>query len=629
MCGICGFVSSNNPSFFGGDILKRMLAVIRHRGPDDEGSLIDGNAAFGAKRLKVIDLISGHQPIHDEKKRFWVVLNGEIYNYQELRRQLREKGHVFYTDTDTEVIAHLFEDHGCDCASRLEGMFAFAVWDSRERRFFLCRDRFGIKPLYYSVVLGSFVFASEPKALLEFPGVSRQIDLTGLDEYFTFEYVPAPRSIFKDIRKLPAGCQLTYQGSEIKVDKYWDIDLFAKSRFLNEPQAVDGLLSLLTDSVRKYLRSDVPAGVFLSGGIDSGLITALSSGFAGGNGLKTFSIGFEDDSFDESCYFRQVAQLYRTRHFHRVFNCRDLISLIPEATGLLDEPLADASFFPTYLLSRFARQNITVALSGEGGDELFAGYPTYQAHRLAGYYNRVPAFLRNRIDKLAGLLPVSMRNFSFDFKAKRFVSAYSLPAGKRHIAWMGSFMPADKAGLYTAALKERLPEEGAAERVINDYMAGCSQAELLDRMQYLDIKTYLQDGLLVKTDRASMANSLEARLPYLDHRLVEFVFRLPQQMRLRGFGSKYILKKAAVPFLPAGIVNRRKKGFGVPIGSWIRKDFKRLILDFLDADKIKKQGLLDCGYVNGLLDRHFRGKADNRKKIWTIFMFELWASKYL
>jgi asparagine synthase (glutamine-hydrolysing) len=629
MCGICGFVSSNNYSLSGGDILKRMLASIRHRGPDDEGSLIDGNFVFGVKRLSVIDLVSGHQPIHDEKKRFWAVSNGEIYNYRELRGSLREKGHVFYTNTDTEVIVHLFEEYGRDCASRMEGMFAFAVWDSMEKELFLCRDRFGIKPLYYSSLPSGFVFASEPKAILEFPGVSREIDLASLDEYFTFEYVPAPRSIFKDIRKLPAACQLTFKSGGIKINKYWDIDLSVKDHSMSESRASDGILALLTDSLRKYLRSDVPSGVFLSGGIDSGLIAALSSGLARGNDLKTFSIGFEDDSFDESSYSRRVARLYRTRHFNQIFNCQDLISLVPEAAGFLDEPLADASFFPTYLLSRFARKDITVALSGDGGDELFAGYPTYQAHKLAGYYNRVPALLRGRLDSLARILPVSMRNFSFDFKAKKFVSAYSLPEGKRHIAWMGSFMPGDKALLYTGSLKAGIPDAGAAERVINDYLAGCGQAELLDRMQYLDMKTYLQDDILVKTDRASMANSLEIRLPYLDHRLVEFVFSLPQRMRLKGFDSKYILKKAAGPFLPAGILNRRKKGFGVPIASWIRGDFKELILDLLNEDKIRKQGLLDHGYVSGLLDQHFRGKADNRKKIWTIFMFELWAGQYL
>ena len=629
MCGICGFVSANNLSMANGDIISGMLSSIRHRGPDDEGVFVDGNAAIAVKRLSIIDLVSGHQPIHDENKRFWVCANAEIYNYLELREQLREKGHRFYTNTDTEVIAHLFEEYGPDCARELEGMFAFAVWDSQKKELFLCRDRFGMKPLYYSSACGSLIFASEPKAILKFPGVSRGIDPVALDEYLTFEYVPATRSIFRDIRKLPAGCRMVYKNRDIKISRYWDIDLAARNTAITEAQAREELLARLKDSVRKHLRSDVSLGVFLSGGIDSGLVTALSCGFLPAEKLKTFSIGFAEDSFDESDYIRRVCELYQTRHYHQVFTCRDLIGLIPEAAGFLDEPLADASFFPTYMLSKFARRNITVALSGDGGDELFAGYPTYQAHKLAGYYNRIPAFLRKGLDNIAGGLPVSMRNFSFDFKAKKFISAYSLTAHKRHIAWMGAFMEEDKAALYSGLMKEQRFAEDAASRVIKDYLPAAREPGSLDSMQYLDIKTYLQDDILVKTDRASMANSLEVRLPYLDHRLVEFVFSLPEHLRLRGLESKHILKKIAAPFLPAGIIKRGKKGFGVPIGSWIRSDFKELILDHLSEDKIRRQGLFDPGCVKGILDQHFRKKADNRKKIWTILMFELWAETYL
>jgi asparagine synthase (glutamine-hydrolysing) len=604
-----------------------MIKVLTHRGPDDTGAFIENNAALGVTRLSIIDLAGGHQPIHNEDKTIWLACNGEIYNFMELREYLSKKGHIFYTKTDTEVIVHLYEEYGHDSLNKLKGMFAFAVFDQKKKELFIARDRFGIKPLYYCADGSQLIFASEIKSILQFPGFKRELDLAALDQYLTFEYVPSPRSIFKNIKKLPAAHYLVYREKNINVSKYWDIGFPQIRASVDKKDAKEKLAGLLNTVIKRHLVSDVPLGVFLSGGIDSSTITALSSRLSN-NGIKTFSIGFKEDSFDESEYALKVSGLYNTEHYHRIFEINDLLRIIPKAAYYLDEPLADASFFPTYLLSNFARQKVTVALSGEGGDEIFAGYPTYQAHKLAGFYKYIPAYIRNNlINKVINKLPVSTDNFSLDFKAKKFVSSLLSDALLRHIYWMGSFNLQDKIALYSSSPKEALMADNPDD-LLKPYRIYSKNHCELDLYQYLDIKTYLQDDLLVKADRASMANSLEVRVPYLDHELAEFAFSLPPSLRLKNLNTKYILKETAGDLLPQDIINRQKKGFGAPIAAWIKDGFKEVILDNLAKDKIKKEGFFNYSYIERLLKEHFDNKADNRKKIWTIFMFELWLKEY-
>lgn len=627
MCGICGFISLKIKPINKPGIIKKMLGVISHRGPDDEGAFAENHAALGVRRLSIIDLNTGHQPIHNEDSSLWIVHNGEIYNFPELREFLIKKGHVFYTKSDTEVIIHLYEEYGYECLSKLYGMFAFAIWDKKKNELFIARDRFGIKPLYYSDFDAQLLFASEAKSILQFPGFNKGLDLAALDQYLTFEYVPSPRSIFQKIRKLQPGHYLIYKNQNVHIRKYWDIGVIKAENFLKEIEAEEKLLGLLKNSVKRHLISDVPIGVFLSGGIDSSFITALASNFSNG-GIKTFSIGFKDDSFDESRYIKQVAHICGSRHYHRIFDLKDLCDLIPKTAGFLDEPLADASFFPAFLLAKSARQEVTVALSGEGGDELFAGYPTYQAHKFAKYYRMIPLAVReNIIKRIVMNLPVSMKNFSFDFKAKRFVLSVDLPFELRHIYWMGAFNQQDKALLYGPALKQLVNSKNINEVLNNCFSIFQADGEL-NKLQYLDIKTYLEGGLLTKSDRASMINSLEMRVPYLDHKLVEFMFSLPPALRLNNFKSKYILKNTARNILPKNIINRRKKGFGIPLAFWINDKLKSLILDVLAKDKIKKEGLFNYRFIEVLLKRHFSNKEDNHKRIWTLFMFELWLEEY-
>ena len=605
-----------------------MVKALAHRGPDDTGVFIENDVALGVTRLSIIDLAGGHQPLHNEDKTIWLVCNGEIYNFMELREYLSKKGHVFYTKTDTEVIVHLYEEYGDGCLNKLKGMFAFAIFNQKKKELFIARDRFGIKPLYYYADNSQLIFASEIKSILQFPDFKRDLDLIALDQYFTFEYVPAPRSIFRNIKKLPAAHYLTYREKNINVSKYWDIDFSQSQVLLDEREAKDKLAGLLNTVIKRHLISDVPLGVFLSGGIDSSTITALSSRLSNKR-IKTFSIGFKENSFDESEYALKVSALYNTSHHHHIFEISDLLRIIPKAMYYLDEPLADASFFPTYLLSNFARQNVTVVLSGEGGDEIFAGYPTYQAHKLAEFYKYIPEYIRNNlINKVINRLPVSVDNFSLDFKAKKFISFLSSDAALRHIYWMGSFNFQDRVKLYSPSPREALMADNLYD-TLSAYLLQSKNCCELDLFQYLDIKTYLQDDLLVKADRAGMANSLEIRVPYLDHELVEFVFSLSPRLRLKNLNTKYILKEIARDFLPRDIIKRQKKGFGIPIASWIKNDFKEVILDALGKDKIKKEGFFNYAYIEKLLREHFANKTDNRKKIWTLFMFELWLKEYL
>ncbi len=626
MCGIVGNVLARADRAPDPAVLTRMNERLTHRGPDDEGVLVQGPAGLAMRRLKIIDLATGHQPMAGEAGRVWIVYNGEIYNYQELRETLARRGHAFTTRSDTEVVVHAYEERGLAALDDLEGMFAFALWDAPARTLVLARDRLGIKPLYYAVRPDQIVFASELRALLEHPAVDRTLDLTALSRYLAHEYVPAPHSIFRAIKKLPAGHWLTYSEGRVKIEPYWDVH-FGRAQAIGEIEAVEALRAVLDLSVRQHLVSDVPLGVFLSGGIDSSTVAAFAARHFGGR-LKTFSIGFDDSSFDETAHARRVARTLDTDHHEEVLGPRAALDLVARLPDLLDEPLGDASLLPTYLLSRFARRAVTVALSGDGGDELFAGYPTYQAHRLARALELVPRWVRHRLVRPAvERLPVSLDDLSLDFRLKRFVEGMDFAPVERHAAWLGSFTPAEQGGLLTADALARLPGP-PSYAAFHEMLAHAPSASGLERMLYLDLKGYLGEGVLTKVDRASMACSLEVRVPLLDRRVVELAASLPIRLKLRGLTTKYVLKRTLAGMLPREILARPKKGFGVPLARWFRADLAPLLRDLCAPDVIRRAGLFRPDTVERLLTEHAAGRRDHRKKLYTLLAFQLWASRY-
>lgn len=603
-----------------------------HRGPDDDGLLFREGVGLAMRRLSIIDVEGGHQPLSNEDRTVWIVLNGEIYNHPELREQLLARGHVFRSHSDAETVVHAYEEWGEDCVPRLNAMFAFAIWDSRRELLLLARDRMGIKPLHYFEDGGRFLFASEIKALLRDPRVPKSVDLAALRDYLAYEYVPTPRSMVGGVRKLPPGHTLTWQKADgrIRLRQYWDADL-SLSEHAGEPRTLDEhgseLRRLLKESVRRELLSDVPLGVFLSGGIDSSAIAATMAELTPGN-VKSFSIAFADSSFDESGYARQVAKHLGTDHHELILEPHLLTDLVPKITALLDEPLADASIIPTYLLSQFARRSVKVALGGDGGDELFAGYPTLQAHRLAGYYDRLPGFLRSRLVPAAvNLLPVNRDNLSFDFRAKRFVLGTGRPLAERHGRWLGSFTSEAIADLLTPEVAAELRRLDAPD-VAAAHLAAQAARLPLNQVLYLDMKLYLENDILVKLDRASMMASLEARVPLLNVEFVEYANMLPINLKLRGFRSKFLFKRALRPLLPRAIIERPKKGFGIPIAKWFRGPLREQLLETLGEDRIRREGFFNSAAVQALIGDHLSGRRDNRKQLWTLFVFERWLETY-
>ncbi|HEV2476012.1 MAG TPA: asparagine synthase (glutamine-hydrolyzing), partial [Candidatus Dormibacteraeota bacterium] len=546
MCGICG-VAGGHPAR-GRELVQAMCAAMEHRGPDDEGFGTNDQVVLGMRRLSIIDVGGGHQPMANEDSTVWVVQNGEIYNHLELRGQLIAHGHVFRTQSDTEVLVHGYEQWGQAMVERLNGMFAFAVHDLRAGTVLLARDRMGIKPLHYAIDGDRLVFASELKALLRDPALRRGVDPAALDDYLTYEFVPSPRTIVRGISKLRPGHTLTWSIRErsARVERYWAPQLNAGDGRHDLDHESSRLLECLRESVRKELNSDVPLGVFLSGGIDSSAVAAMMTQL--GVEVKTFSVGFAERSFDESGYAREVARHLGTDHHEVTLEPAAMLELIPKLPQLLDEPLGDASIIPTYLLSEFTRRHVKVALGGDGGDELFAGYPTLQAHRLAGYYTRLPRLLRGGlVEPVVRRLPVSRDNLSFDFRAKRFIAGAELPVAERHLTWMGSFPPRGVS----------LEDEQAS-------------LDPLNQVLMRDMRYYLEGDILVKLDRASMMASLEARVPLLNNDFVGYATSLPLNMKLRGMRSKFLLKRALRGVLPDRILNRPKKGFGIPVADWFR-----------------------------------------------------------
>lgn len=629
MCGIYGYVSLGGA----GDLqtLRRMGAALRHRGPDDQGEVVrdDGDiwVGLGHQRLSIMDLSqAAKQPLVNEDQSAWITCNGEIYNFKELREELIRKGHRFTCRSDSEVILHLYEEMGERCVERLDGMFAFALWDGKRRSLFLARDRLGKKPLHYFAFPGGLVFSSEIKGLLKHPKVERRLDFKSLSKYLSYEYVPCPDTIFESVKKLEPGHYLSYRQGTVKKVKYWDfpLDEYAVAD-RSEERYTDELIELLDRAVRCRLVADVPVGLFLSGGVDSGLVAALAA--KSNRDLECFSIGFTDPSFDESPYATQVARALGLRSNLTLFRDEDMLQVVERLPDILDEPLADPSILPLAVLSRFAANKFKVVLSGDGGDEIFAGYQTFQAHQLAAYYQALPAIARSALNRIVASLPVSHRYLSLDFKLKQFLKGVGAAPDIRFFLWRGAFSDLEKRELLRPDLRQALQNHDPYED-IHRYVSESGLTQELEKLLYLSAKLYLQDNNLVTVDRASMASGLEIRSPLLDHHLVEFVSRLPMEFKLRRFATKYLLKKAAERYLPRKLVYRRKQGFGVPLSEWLTGKLKDFMLDYLNESRIRRQGFFDYPVIKRLIDQHLDKRKDNRESLWTLLVFQAWYERY-
>jgi asparagine synthase (glutamine-hydrolysing) len=615
MCGICGIAGP------GADVeaVRRMNARLVHRGPDSDGTFAGDGVALAMRRLSIIDLEHGDQPIANEDGSIVVVQNGEIYNHRELRRELERRGHRFRTASDTEVLVHLYEQHGEGFAERLRGMFAIALWDARERRLVLARDRFGIKPLYYRHLDGTLSFASELKALMLQPGFSRQIDPCAVAAFLAFNSIPAPLTIFAEARKLPAGTLAVWRDGELSRRRYARPAPVPADEVRRRPvgELASELREALRGSVRAHLVADVPVGVLLSGGVDSAGIVALAAGEQA-EPVKTFSVGFEEASFDELERARLVAGRYGTEH-HEIVLRPDAVELFPKLVEVFDEPFGDSSALPTYLVSELAAGEVKVALSGEGGDELFGGYYTYVADLLAARVGRLAALAA----PLAELLPSSDAKVSFDYKAKRFARGAGLPPLERHHAWKEIFSRQAQAAL----LGGRDPGWDPVDLYRERY-AETAGAEPLARLQDVDLGIYLVDDLLVKTDRSSMAHSLELRVPFLDNEVAATALGLATPLKVRGTAKKRLLRRALAPLLPRDVLKGPKQGFSIPVAAWLRGPLRAFARETLSAATLSRQGWLDPAVVDRLLDDHCAGREDLSRQLWGLMAFTLWFDRY-
>ena len=628
MCGIAGFVV-NRVRDGRREILRRMTATLRHRGPDDEGAYVDGQVALGARRLAVIDLATGQQPIANEDGTIRVVLNGEIYNFADLRGRLERRGHRFSTRSDAEVIVHAYEEAGEACVRDLDGMFAFALWDASRQTLLLARDRMGEKPLYYYAGPDAFVFGSELRALLQHPDVPRTLSLESLSRYLLFECIPAPHSILADVAKLPSGHTLVVSpGDKPRLARYWEMR-FLPDDSLGEAEWREQLRAQLAASVKSRLVSDVPLGVFVSGGVDSGTIAALAARSSGLRPLRTFSVGFEESTYDERLFARQVAEHCGTEHHAIVFSAREALELMEPVGALLDEPLGDASFLPRYALARAARGTVTVVLGGDGGDEMFCGYPTFLADRPARWLRRLlPPAGQRAMRAIVEQLPPSPRYGSVDFLLKRFVRGLPYEPEVRTQLLLGGLTPPEQARLLSQAVQRALDAfDPYAEltRTIED----TSLRDPFERMIYQHCRFYLADQTLVATDRSTMAAALEVRAPFLDPALVELACRIPTRFKVRAGTTKYLLKRAVDDLLPGAIVTRRKQGLGVPVAAWLRGPLRNVLQERLAPARVARRGLFEPATVARSIGEHLAGHRNHGKILWTLLMFDAWCDHYL
>ena len=627
MCGITGQLNFDVDRPVHRDDLAAMVQTLVHRGPDGAGYHLNGNAGLGMRRLAVIDLDTGEQPIYNEDRTVMTVFNGEIYNYRELRRDLQQRGHHFYTESDTEVIVHLYEEYGVDFPQRLNGMFAIALWDERRQRLLLTRDHLGIKPLYYALLPDRLLFASELKALRA-ADLPLTVDLEALSIYLSLLYIPAPHTIYREVRKLNPAETLVWEQGQATLRTYWDLaDLAAapgEERHRSQSALQEEFRNLLRDAVGRQLIADVPLGIFLSGGLDSSAVVAFARQNHSGR-LRTFAIGFDDPSYDETAYARIVADHFQTDHTELIVR-PDAAGLAHRLVAAFDEPFADSSAIPAYYLCELARRDVTVALGGDGGDELFAGYLTYQADKLARIYDRLPGLVSRRLlPAVVSHLPVSHEKISFDFKARRFINHALLEPDHRHYAWKAFFSPELKRDLLRPELAEDLNGHLDGYAPYRRHLHDAHHLDDLSRFQYADTKVYLPGDNLTKMDRVSMVHSLEVRVPLLDPRLVEFAFRLPPKMRMPGLKLKHFLRESMRGILPDEILRRRKRGFNVPMARWLKDDLRPLVDGYLSPETVRRQGYFEPEVVTALVQDHVEGRVDYSRNLWALLMFNLWV----
>jgi len=624
MCGIAGHVGATSP-----ELLPTMLGLLKHRGPDDSGIHAAGDVGLGMTRLAIIDLVTGRQPMSDETGRYWVVFNGEIYNFRQLRAELMTAGRRFRTRSDTEVILHAYAVHGEACVERLAGMFAFAIWDDAERRLFIARDRLGKKPLYYWHRDRLFLFASEPKALLCHPAVTRSVDWTALHHYLAFGYTPARRSIFDSIQKLPPAHTATLAGGRLTQRRYWDlprVTASAGTRVTTAESAV-AVRAALRDAVRLRLESDVPLGVFLSGGVDSSAVVASMREVTSGR-IATFSVGFgrAAPSYDELPYARLVAQRFATDHHEEILE-PDVRAILPDIVRAFDEPFADSSAIPTYVVAQATARHVKVALSGIGGDETFGGYPRYLGLRVSALHAKLPRWLRHAARACAARLPDSASSRNWADWARRFTAEPDAAPGDRYIGWTRFFGDTALASLVTPALAARLGA-GVDELQQRAFATG-GHGDPVDGAFRVDLAAYLPDDLLTMADRMSMASSLEVRAPFCDHRIIEESLRLSPRSKMPGGRLKGLLKTAFAGVLPNEVLAHRKQGFMIPLGEWLRRDLRPTLDDLLAPDCVRARGLFEASAVDVLKREHLSGARTHADRLWTLMMLELWMREYL
>ena len=628
MCGITGIVLDDEDARVDERALVAMTGRLAHRGPDDQGVYISKsrpNVGLGHRRLSIIDLSGGHQPLANESGDVHVVFNGEVYNFHALRKTLEAKGHRFATRSDTEVLVHLYEEKGERLVEDLRGMFALAIFDETRNRLVIARDRLGQKPLFYYHGNGRLVFASELAPIVEEGGAPRRLDPIALDDYLTYQYVPAPRTMFADVCKLPPACVATYENGELRIERYWELDVNAEDHS-DEARLAKRLRELLFEATELRLVSDVPLGAFLSGGIDStvtvGIMAALRD-----DPVRTFSIGFNEARYDELEYARLAAKAFGTDHREFVVEPKG-IEVLPELVERYGEPFADSSAIPTYYVSKVTSDHVKVALTGDAGDEGFAGYPRYKAVKLAGYFDRLPEPARRMsASRLWEMLPASVEQKTFRRRLKKLMQALAMPPERRYLRWIEIFSIEAKATLYSRAFRERLAGHDSA-RLVTDEYAKATRRDFLTATTIVDMMTYLPYDLLVKVDVASMANGLETRSPFLDHKVVELAARIPMRLKLRGWESKYILKRAFADMIPHEIAHRPKMGFGVPIATWFRTDHAAFLRETLLGDASLARGVFREEELARLIDEHTRARFDHGYRLWALVMFELWANRF-
>lgn len=629
MCGIVGIFAKQQDVRIEEPALRKMCDTIAHRGPDDSGYFVEGGVGLGARRLSIIDIATGHQPIYNEDKTILVVFNGEIYNFIELRKDLISRGHRFSTDSDTEVIVHLYEEKGAECTQELNGIFSFLVFNRRTKEMLAVRDRLGVKPLYYFEDERLFICASEIKAILAFPGLKAAVDPVALYHFFSLNYIPAPTTIVKGIQQLSPGTFLKILPSGTRLCTYWNIprDTIMPA---SEQELTQQIRLLIKQAVRRMLHSDVPLGAFLSGGIDSSAIVAYAAKYTTSK-LNTFSVGFQEQSFDESRYAQIVTKHFGTHHHTIICTPKDVIANLKSFAWHADNLLADPSMIALYQVSKLARSLITVCLSGDGGDEIFMGYPTYQADCYAQWYQRLPKFIRAMlIEPAVRMLPASTKKLSFEYKAKKFIEGTHFSLPKAHYWWRTIFTDTEKTALLSEDFLKALPQgTDTYTTYLKHFRAEKDKETALADYNYSDMKVWLPDDNLIRVDTMSMAHSLEVRVPLLDQELVEFMARIPAQTRMHRGKLKYLFKKAMSEILPPSIINREKAGLHIPLADWFRKELFDFLRSSLLDSNIMRSGIIKRDTVTHLIEEHRRMRANNAFKLWGLLMCAQWYENFM